>query len=110
MFCSNTALQSMDMTLVRKLQHMRYNQRTTSARTRIPATVEVPKDKTMMTDRTQLLEQKKPNSTDPPDGQILDQCYGPYKVHFIAQENRAGGQNETWGDFIHTYPSFKKYH
>ena len=44
------------------------------------------------------------------NGQILDQCYGPYKVHFIAQENRAGGQNETWGDFIHTYPSFKKYH
>ena len=44
------------------------------------------------------------------NGQILDQCYGPYKVHFIAQENRAGGQNETCGDFIHTYPSFKKYH
>ena len=25
-------------------------------------------------------------------GQILDQCYGPYKVHFIAQENQAGAK------------------
>ena len=57
----------MDMTLVRKLQHLRSNQNTTSARTRIPATVEVPRDKTMMTQRTQLPDQKRPNSMDPPD-------------------------------------------
>ena len=35
-----------------KLHQERYNQRTTSTRTRIPATVEDPQDKTMMTDRT----------------------------------------------------------
>ena len=57
----------MDMTLVWKLQHLRINQQTTSTRTRNPATVEVPKDKTVMTHRTQLSDQKLLNSTDPPD-------------------------------------------
>ena len=54
------------MTLVWKLQHLKSDQNTTSARTRIPATVEVPKDKTIMTHMTQLSEQKNPNLTDPP--------------------------------------------
>ena len=57
----------MDMTLVGSSNNSRINQQITSTRTRNPATVEVPKDKTMMNHRTQISDQKLLNSTDPPD-------------------------------------------